>query len=396
MTGTIETSLQSPLSLPHPMGHRGEESPMEAEISLRRDDDDASSSLNLHKNECTMMKTTTTTKCISRKYIWAVMCGFTIIVVVGIILGIVLIQASSTATWNPTTISTTFTPTMAPTTSSSIVTTTSCFRDSRSLTDALLERKQQQQDYYNIPFMEVELCPGFKERVILNYHDNPSVGATPGLLTQSNLRIKCGPNGALQDRCVLWGRGVDYLVLNSFHSFHEVAARNVTVEGITFQGSQNSFVRMQNAGDVTFRNCLFRQSPDYIPIVIDYNRNSTDSSSNSSSSSSSIDNNGTIASVRQTVAFEGCVFEDLDFGPVSRFPNITTIVLATNDDNTVIFRNCVFRNNYSTTKKEVRLCRVKYAHRARFTCCELFCSLPRLCPHAFDSQRNPPSSSREV
>uniref|UniRef100_A0A7S3L086 Right handed beta helix domain-containing protein n=1 Tax=Amphora coffeiformis TaxID=265554 RepID=A0A7S3L086_9STRA len=343
MTGTVDASG----SLPQTSINDEEEPPMEAEISLRHDGDDAPT---IHKQEHWMEEsTTTTTKCTAHKYIMiAIMCGFMVIVVVSIVLGMVLAKDSSATTTTTTTITPTA-PTMTPTTATSTA-ALGCFSDSRSLTDALLERQQQQPDYDDLPFLELELCPGFTERVILNYYDNPSVGATPGLLTQSNLHIKCGPTGALEDQCVFWGRGVDYLVLNSVNSFGEAAARNVTVEGITFQGAQNSFVQMQNAGDVTFRNCLFRQSSDYIPIVVDAHGNNPIIASAGSSNSNN--NNDSLAMLRQTVTFEGCIFEDLDFGPVSRFPNISTVVLATNGLNTVIFRNCIFRNNYITTKEE--------------------------------------------
>lgn len=234
------------------------------------------------------------------------------------------------------------TPTASPTTVFPVTSEpVRCFGDSRSLTDALLARRD------HTAFTDLQICPQTTERVILTYPDDPTEGVTPGLLVQSNVRIKCGPDGKLEDQCVFQGRGQDYFVLNSPESFGEFAARNVSVEGFTFQGAQNSFLQMENAGDVTFRNCLFRESPGFAPIVIDYY---DDNSSNTTGSEES-------TSRTQTVTFDGCIFEDLHFGPALRFSSISTVVLATGPANTVILRNCIFRNNYDTTNDEVRVTR---------------------------------------
>ena len=63
--------------------------------------------------------------------------------------------------------------------------------------------------------------------------------------------------------------------------------------------------------------------------------------------------------LRQTVTFEGCIFEDMKYGlpfftsssvwhpafPFHGPSDIATMILATNNANTVAFRDCVFRSN---------------------------------------------------
>ena len=55
--------------------------------------------------------------------------------------------------------------------------------------------------------------------------------------------------------------------------------------------------------------------------------------------------------IRQSVTFENCIFEDLQYGPVQvdmlggESATVSTIILATDVHNTVIFRDCLFRDN---------------------------------------------------
>lgn len=95
-------------------------------------------------------------------------------------------------------------------------------------------------------------------RVDIVNRELPWVGVWPPLAAVSNVRFKCGPDGDLTGQCVVaFG---DTLVLNNNWAANEVAARNVTFEGITFQRGINSFMELINGGDITFKNCGFRVS----------------------------------------------------------------------------------------------------------------------------------------
>ena len=132
----------------------------------------------------------------------------------------------------------------------------SCFDNTKSLQTALDERKSITPNLDN--FVEIELCQN--TRITLTDVDDfiPKAGLTPALLPQSNMRIRCGPNGDLNDSCIVFGTlGGEILVHNHFLSFNEVGANNVTIEGIIFEGAR-TMVLMENGGDITFKNCLFR------------------------------------------------------------------------------------------------------------------------------------------
>lgn len=90
----------------------------------------------------------------------------------------------------------------------------------------------------------------------------PSQATRPPFLPQSNMRIKCGKDGALTNQCIVTGgnRNGDTLVYNSANFTGEKAATNVIFEGITFQSGSVSFLELYNGGGITFRNCIFRVS----------------------------------------------------------------------------------------------------------------------------------------
>ena len=109
--------------------------------------------------------------------------------------------------------------------------------------------------------LEVRLCPN-KNFVVSKevWWYEPWLGKEPPLIAQSNLHIKCGQNGSLTDRCVVWGGASLMLNVYSTQAPGERAARGVVVEGITFEQGLQSLLDLRSAGDITFRNCLFRVS----------------------------------------------------------------------------------------------------------------------------------------
>lgn len=100
----------------------------------------------------------------------------------------------------------------------------------------------------------------FDKEVLLfsNLEFTIAVGLFPPLPAMSNMRIKCGSDGQLTNRCIVASGGT--LVLSRYGVAEETAARNMTFEGITFQRGQDAFAVLQNGGDITFKNCLFRVS----------------------------------------------------------------------------------------------------------------------------------------
>lgn len=105
---------------------------------------------------------------------------------------------------------------------------------------------------------EVELCPRTDLRVMDVERDEPYAGNMPPLMAQSNMRVRCGEDGSLTNRCVVY-EGAS-LLLNTFSMSQEYEAKNVVFEGITFERGVESFLELTNGGDITFRNCLFRVS----------------------------------------------------------------------------------------------------------------------------------------
>ena len=80
--------------------------------------------------------------------------------------------------------------------------------------------------------------------------------------------VKCGREGSFADKCVVsnsmtanaYAAGKKGTLVFSSPNVASLGAFNVTFEGITFEHGWPSLMEMRNAGDVTFRNCIFRQS----------------------------------------------------------------------------------------------------------------------------------------
>jgi len=75
------------------------------------------------------------------------------------------------------------------------------------------------------------------------------------ILSRSNTNIKCGDDGDPNNHCVLVGGS--FQVLFSISNWLE-DDEHFVVEGITFENAIFASVMLSNAGDITFRNCIFR------------------------------------------------------------------------------------------------------------------------------------------
>lgn len=74
---------------------------------------------------------------------------------------------------------------------------------------------------------------------------------------QPNILYQCGDNGNVEDNCVLTGGDIQFI---DTPTVNFGASDNIKVVGLTFQDSVNRTLVLDNAGDVTFTNCLFRVS----------------------------------------------------------------------------------------------------------------------------------------
>lgn len=149
-----------------------------------------------------------------------------------------------------------------------------CFKTTKTLANALRNRKD------DAVFAEFSLCASTTLAVddVVDFAQ-PHNNDQPPLLAQSNLLVKCGEKGSFTDKCIVssaMARNAyeaelkSTLVLNSPNTASK-GAFNVTFEGITFEHGWPSLMEMRNFGDVTFRNCIFRQSVSwFLPATAHY------------------------------------------------------------------------------------------------------------------------------
>eukprot|EP00977_Amphora_coffeiformis_P029902 scaffold43448_cov199-Amphora_coffeaeformis.AAC.3 len=278
----------------------------------------------------------------SGKRLWIAV-GLTALAVVAVIIVIAVTVAGGGSDENnvPAVTSTpTSTPVVEEPTPSPAITPASpsgpfdrCFGTTHALTTQLRIRSGKDPDFSG--FADIRLCPRMTYYVTKYFDDDPVQGDSPPLLAQSNTRFSCGDNGSLEDRCIMTGnQGGTLLAVNSDLAFEEKAASNVTFEGITFERPVARIVDLFNAGEITFKNCLFRFTTQFVPIIIDYRPEPSDTTS------------------QQIVTFDGCIFENLDYSNARQFflkpeayTDASSLVMITEPQNKVIFRDCVFRSN---------------------------------------------------
>ena len=200
-----------------------------------------------------------------KKSYWKWLCISVIVIIAAVVVAVVSAQsASRTDRGDFVVLSPTLSPTLAPT-----VTTADgkdqCFVSTRTLISYLQARRNLD------TFVDLKLCNPQKGKWFVdeprnsdgnNFFDNlfGTRNPWPPLAAQSNMRVKCGTDGSIDNRCVVTGITGGYVsLLYSTPTFsNEVASQNVVFEGLTFELTRERFVELSNAGDITFRNCLFR------------------------------------------------------------------------------------------------------------------------------------------
>lgn len=109
---------------------------------------------------------------------------------------------------------------------------------------------------------EVEICPNVNIDVAEEelFYPEPWNGEEPPLIAQSNMHVRCGKEAKLTDKCML--EDGNSLMVNTYATLEpgEKVVENVIVEGIVFQRGSLNLLDLRSAGDITFRNCLFRVS----------------------------------------------------------------------------------------------------------------------------------------
>jgi len=250
-----------------------------------------------------------------------------VLIVVGVVVAVVVATGNGSDSDNA--VSTT--PTAAPTDVPIAVAPTTvgrfdeCFDSTAALANALRSRRAPYE------FVDIALCArqNFEVDDPIDFN-TPYLGSKPPLSAQSNIRVKCGNSGLLTDQCVV--RAGEALALNTWSFSRDDEAKNVTYEGITFENGATALIILFSGGDITFKNCVFRDFSQKTPIKIDFPGWNDE------------------PTIRQIVTFESCIFENLQYGPTDipdgeAYPGLSALIVATNSKNTVTVRDSVFRNN---------------------------------------------------
>lgn len=209
----------------------------------------------IQEAEVCFVKEEPTQHCSNRVILLAAMvaCFFVVISAVTVA---VLVAGKNKDGKNDTSASITLGPTNAPQGS---VPWLDCFDTTQTGFLAMNSRLKERQSFSE--FVDISLCSGSVFEVAAPHSaTQPFIHALPAINLQSNIRIRCGARGALTDECVVSGRtnSPDYLVVNTKETSDEDAAKNVTIEGITFEDAPDHLLKLSNGGVITFRNCVFR------------------------------------------------------------------------------------------------------------------------------------------
>lgn len=232
-------------------------------------------------------------------------------------------------------------------------------------------------------------------------------GGMAPLLLRSNRVYQCGATGSAENNCVFrFGRFQVISDPNIFAAGGE-PAQNVSVRGVTFDAAEEAAISLDNAGSITFHDCVVQnQVNDGGPVVVFYepraarrleaadspealgnpwqrmftlfeeNANrfhqphliSMDAAADvyygeaSYHDIHSTDNNSTrhvnrdLQTASQSIAFEKCIFRDNALPEDPSFSNLGVVTVIT-EYNDLVFRECLFENNqYDDLGNDVSLC----------------------------------------
>ena len=108
---------------------------------------------------------------------------------------------------------------------------------------------------------EVEICAGAEIEVNnpVGYTD-PWFGINPPLIAQSNMHVKCGKEGKLTDKCIIHSGSALMMNVYSNKAPGEKMVQDVLIEGLVFEKGAYNLLDLRGAGNITFKNCIFRVS----------------------------------------------------------------------------------------------------------------------------------------
>ena len=92
--------------------------------------------------------------------------------------------------------------------------------------------------------------------------DEPSAGANPSLVVESNVHIKCGDDGVRENLCWFF-EGDLHIDATEFRGIRDETVDNVVIEGMVFIGAQRHSLWATKPGSITFIDCEFRVSENY-------------------------------------------------------------------------------------------------------------------------------------
>eukprot|EP00977_Amphora_coffeiformis_P007023 scaffold1522_cov166-Amphora_coffeaeformis.AAC.1 len=186
-------------------------------------------------------------------------------------------------------------------------------------------------------FVEYTLCPRAEILVDVFSDSDPTAGIFPPIPAQSNVLIKCGDDGSLANRCIIANGNAarDY-----FRTWTAISVG-------ALQWRRYNLSRLRVSGEYSFTIYLQRKCPCRLSFATRLLFQST-----SGGTPIEVDFQGwdDLPDVRQVVTFERCIFQNLVFGSNNlisgeEYPMLTTLIMATHPKNTLIVRDCVFRNN---------------------------------------------------
>lgn len=113
---------------------------------------------------------------------------------------------------------------------------------------------------------EFVLCPATEFSIgsvtsdaVDGHHENDYTGGTAPLMARSNTHYKCGETGSSDNGCILKGGDVQFW--SHEDTFDEDESLSVVVQGITFQDAQFVAILLENAGAITFIDCIIQVRP---------------------------------------------------------------------------------------------------------------------------------------
>ena len=170
-----------------------------------------------------------------RKCFWLGIAGVAVLIVAVVVIVVVIVTSvgsddgDSVGTLSPSISATVLQPTIAPSPALILNPWEECFSDTRTLLAALQFRDLDE-------FADVRICQNTLLRVGGGSGDSarPRVFYEPSspLAAQSNMRIRCGEDGRVQNNCRVQNTGtIGALVQNSRWARGEDAAFNITFEG---------------------------------------------------------------------------------------------------------------------------------------------------------------------